>query len=260
MIRLALMLSLATILCVALPPSANAQKVVGMDLSKGNSLQMQLCSLKPGRTMAEYEASISDYVAWSKEVGADAFVIRLTPMFASSPEGQPGFDWIEMIAAPFEISGAGWDAWLGTERGQALNAAWQEIADCRVTMNQLFTMFVDDEISAQDTRVVSMDWCTRHAGVSYDQTTAAHSEIVANRSEDSPVSAWSVVYPGLGMRNAPGEYMHLLSFANSAALHSYRDAFANNEGWRQRESYESTLASCTGENVYFAQVLNRPGA
>ena len=62
------------------------------------------------------------------------------------------------------------------------------------------------------------------------------------------------------MRNTPGDYTHLLTFADGAALHSYRDAFANNEGWRQRVSFGSTLASCTGENVCFAEILHRPGA
>jgi len=34
------------------------KRVAGLDLSQGNSLQMQLCSLKPGKKMKEYEANL----------------------------------------------------------------------------------------------------------------------------------------------------------------------------------------------------------
>lgn len=70
----------------------------------------------------------------------------------------------------------------------------------------------------------------------------------------------SVVYAGSGMRHTPGDYTHLLNYADGAALHSYRDAFANNDGSRQRVSFGAMLASCTGENVCFAQVQYRPGS
>ena len=52
----------------------------------------------------------------------------------------------------------------------------------------------------------------------------------------------SVVYAGPGMRHTPGDYTHLLTFAYGAALHSYRDAFANKEGSRQRVPFGAMLA------------------
>jgi hypothetical protein len=39
-----------------------------------------------------------------------------------------------------------------------------------------------------------------------------------------------------------------------------QNELANNEGWRQRLAYETSYADCTGENVYYAEVLNRPGS
>ena len=120
------------------------------------------------------------------------------------------------------------------------------------------TLYVDDSIVEQDTRIVTMNWCSRLPGVTYDQIQDRHRSMLTNRSPDSPIVAWSIVYNGLGMRNAPGEYMHLLSFANNAALQAYMNNYANNEGWRGRVAYEASYASCTGQNVYFAEVLHRP--
>jgi len=236
-----------------------SKAVAGMDLSKSNSLQMQLCSLKPGKTMKAYEASFDAYVDWSKSQGVEAFALRLAPIYVRQPNNQPGFEWIDFLAAPFEVNGEGWDKWLTTKEGQALSKKGQAIADCRVSLNPLRTLYADKAITAEDTRVVTMDWCTRLPGVSYDQLQAKHSSMLENRAEDSPVRAWSIVYTGLGMRNAPGEYMHLLSFSDHAGLSAYMNNYANNDGWRQREDYQKSYASCTGQNAYFATVINRPG-
>ena len=235
-----------------------AREVAGLDISKSNSLQMQLCSLKPGKKMKDYVASFDAYIAWSKKQSVETFALRLVPMYATQPNDQPEFEWIELLAAPFEVSGEAWDKWLMTEEGQALNENWQSIADCQVSLNPIATQYVDETIINKETRIITMDWCSRLPGVSYDQLQDKHDSMLANRSSDSPVRAWSIVYTGLGMRNAPGEYMHMLSFANNAGLNAYLNNYANNEGWRQRDSYQTSYASCTGQNVYFANVLNRP--
>ena len=234
-------------------------KVAGLDLNQANALQMQLCSLKPGKKMKDYEANFDDYIEWSKANGVETFSLRLTPMFVTQPSNGPSFEWIEFLASPFAISGDAWDKWLTTEEGQTLNANWQSIADCRVTINPVATLYYDETITEQDTRIISMNWCSRLPGVSYDEVQARHQNILANRTPDSPVAAWSIVYNGLGMRNAPGEYMHMLSFANNASLQAYMNNYANNQGWRARVAYETSYASCTGQNVYFAEVLHRPG-
>ena len=41
---------------------------------------------------------------------------------------------------------------------------------------------------------------------------------------------------------------------------AWQDDWANNEGWRLQRDYEASYAQCTGENVYHARVLNRPGS
>ena len=77
------------------------KRVAGLDLSQGNSLQMQLCSLKPGKKMKDYKANFDAYVDWSKKQGVETFALRLTPMYHSQPNNQSGYEWIELLAAPF---------------------------------------------------------------------------------------------------------------------------------------------------------------
>ena len=106
---------------------------------------------------------------------------------------------------------------------------------------------------------MTIDWCTRREGVSADQLIAKHQEYAADWTADSPIKAWSTLYPSLGIRNAPGEFAHMLSFTDANGLMAYQNAISNEGGWRQRMDYMTSYADCIGENVYSARVLNRPG-
>ena len=163
------------------------------------------------------------------------------------------------MASPFEKWGAGWDKWLGTKEGSRLNDQWQELADCRVAVHQMFNLYIDRDGLADDSRVITMDWCTRNEGVTYDQLNERHRAAAANM-DDSPVVAWNIIYPGVGARNVPGEFLHMMSYKNHQGLMLSRDAFANAGGWQRREAYETSYATCTGTNVYQAKVLQVPGS
>ena len=43
------------------------KRVAGLDLSQSNSLQMQLCSLKPGKKMKDYEASFDACLLYTSD-------------------------------------------------------------------------------------------------------------------------------------------------------------------------------------------------
>lgn len=241
---------------------AFAEQYSGIDLSEGSSVQMQLCTLKPGKSMENYDRVIRDYVTWSKENDVEVFFMRATPLFMSAPQnGQPSIDFFEMLVAPFSVAGNGWDKWLTTEESQKLNARWQDTAECRVTMNAGFIMALDREaLSARDDRVMTFNWCTRNEGVSVDQLQAKHQQMAATWNTDSPVKAWTILAPSLGSRNMPGAFAHLLSFEDVNGLMAWENTKANDEGWRTRMDYETSYAGCVGENVYHMQVLNRPGS
>ena len=56
----------------------------GIALNQANVLQMNLCSLKPGKTMTNYDRVFNDYIEWSKENDAEVFVLRATPIMGTS--------------------------------------------------------------------------------------------------------------------------------------------------------------------------------
>lgn len=235
------------------------RQFAGMDLSQANAMQMQLCSLKPRKTMADYDKVMNGYIKWSKDNDAAAFVLRLTPMFTTPPPGgNLQFDWIDLLAMSFESSGDSWDKWLSTESGQRLNAQWRATADCRVSVNPVVTRFLDAQALTGDDRIITFNWCTANEGVTSDQIIARHQSMAANRPDDAPIKAWNIILPGLGNRNPPGDFAHMLSFVNTKGLMAWQNAMANDGGWRQRQDYYNSYAQCTGENVYQGRVLNRP--
>jgi hypothetical protein len=234
----------------------------GLNLEQANSLQMQLCSLKPGKSMANYSKVVDSYIKWSKENDVEVFVLRAMPMFVSQPpNANMGFDFLEMLMGPYDVSGRGWTKWLTSEEGQKLNAQWQDAADCRVVLNPAVMQVIDQTaLNARDDRVMVMNWCTRKDGVTWDQLEAKHQQVAAGWTADSPLKAWGVMYPSLGMRDAPGEFANILSFEDANGLMAWQNNLANNGGWRMREDYMTSYASCSGDNVYYAEVLNRPGS
>jgi len=234
----------------------------GLNLEQGNSLQLQLCSLKPGKSMADYAKVVDAYFAWSKANNVETTFLRATPMFASPPQGETelGFDFIEMLFSPFDVAGRGWTQWLTTDEGRKLNAQWQAAANCRVSISAAFINVIDPAaLSATNDRVMVLNWCTRREGVSVDQLVAKHQQIASGWTPEAPLKAWATVYPSLGSRNTPGEFAHLLMFTDANGLMAYQNGLANNEGWRNRLDYETSYAECVGDNVYYGQVLHRVG-
>ena len=238
---------------------SQGEQYAGMDLSEGNALQMQICSLQPRKSMADRDRVMNAYLKWSKDNDAEVFLLRLTPMFGGAdPNSGIDFTWIDILASSYSASGSAWDKWLNTDDGQKVNEQWVETTDCRVSINPAFNLFLDSEGLAGDTRIMTFNWCTRKEGVTWDQLNARHSELLAGRADDSPAKSWTIMYPGLGIRNPIGEFAHLVSFADVSGLMASQNALANQEGWRQRAAYYTSYADCTGENVYQAEVLNRP--
>lgn len=234
----------------------------GIDLQQGNALQMNLCTLQPRKSMSDLDRVIGAYIDWSKEHNAEVFVIRATPIFGGpSPDGGVDYDWIDFLIGPYSVSGDAWTKWLTGEAGQEINADWLETANCRVVVNPAFIMVLDQEaLSSRDDRVMTINWCTRNDGVTTDQMIARHQQMASTWTTDSPIKAWSIMYPGLGVRNPIGEFAHILSFEDANGLMAWQNAIANEEGWRQRQDYFTSYADCVGENVYYGEVLNRPGS
>ncbi len=253
-------LSILSLVAASLAFADNHEReYAGMNLTQANNVQMQLCSLKPRKSMSDYNKVMNGYIQWSKENKAQAYVMRLTPLFTTPPPGDnPQFEWIDLLITSFDNAGDGWDKWLTTESGKRLNAQWTATADGRVSMNPMVNHYIDTEALNADSRIMTFNWCTANEGVTADQIMARHSAMAKNRPKDSPVKAWNIIFPGLGNRNPPGDYAHLISFSDTKGLMAYQNALANDGGWRQSQDYNNMYATCTGANVYQGQVLNRP--
>ena len=212
--------------------------------------------------MTNYNRVINAYIEWSKKNNAEVFLMRATPVFTSpTPDGAADFEFMELLISPYDVSGTGWTKWLTGEDGQKLNEQWQEAADCRVALNTAFIEVIDqDALSNRDDRMMVFNWCTPKAGVSTDQLVAKHDQMSAGWTTDSPLKAWTIMVPGLGSRNTPGAFAHILSFEDAQGLMAWQNATANEGGWRARQDYETSYAECTGDNAYYAEVLHRPGS
>ena len=240
--------------------AAHHEQAAGMNLDQLNAVQMQMCKLKPGKTMADYQKMSEDYIRWSQKHDAEVMYMRATPLFASPRNSTtPEFDFIEMLASSFEQSGQAWKKWLSTKEGQKLNDTWQSLAECRGAINRFAMRYADiATLHTLDERVITFEWCTRNEGVAWDDLAPVHQQAVDNRPDNSSILSWAIMFPGVGVNNAPGEFLHMFTFADTIGLMAHRNRIANEEGWRQREDYQTNFASCTGQNAYLATVLNRP--
>lgn len=234
------------------------QVLFGMNLSETNAIQAQFCSLKPGKSKKDYERSFEDYINWSKENGVELMSFRLDPLFAQARTANgESFEWIDLLISNYETTGAGWTKWLGTPEGQKLNEKWQSAADCRVTINQMITKYVDPSALASDDRVISFRACTPLEGVTAEKLAEKHAEMAEELKKDSSVAAWNVVIPGLGTGQPQG-FLHMVSYASPAELMARQNRFANEGGWKNYREYTTQYAACSEPNVYVAKVRNRP--
>ncbi|MEE2777783.1 MAG: hypothetical protein VYE73_13590 [Acidobacteriota bacterium] len=231
----------------------------GLDPTGPISLQVQLCKLNPGQTMGDYEAMLNDYFEWSRSNGAEATFARLTPMWTHGMPGEQPYDFVELLALDHETTGTAWDKWLFTEDGARLNATWQNVATCSVKMTTAYTQWADVEaMNEDDERIATWNWCTRKPGVSLEQLVAKHRSIAANRVDAWGNIGWFVIVPQIGRGGAPGRFAHVWVYPNVAGLMSSQK-WLDEGGASVRGDYTTSYATCTGEEAFIEEILNRPG-
>ena len=222
------------------------------------AIQIQLCNLNDGKSLADYDRMTKDYFTWSKKNGVAVDFVRHTPLFSHSNASNPGYDFVEYLISSHEISGESWDKWLNTKEGQKLNDRWQSIATCHVKMGTLHLRYVDEEANQKDDdRIVTMDWCTRKDGISWEQLTAKHDQIEASYPEGVENIVWGVMIPQVGAADAPGEFAHVNVFPDMQAFMARQKWLSHQQGWKLRADYTSSYADCTGESASVESVLNR---
>ena len=256
-----LMRSLAMTLLFSIGSSAFAEDEFtgGISVSQPFGVQVQMCSLKPGATISQYNKMLDGFFAWSEENNFNVTFMRQSPLFTHSNASHPSqYEFVEFIAAAHSVQGASWDKWLSTKEGQKLNARWNELATCHVKMANMIMQYANvDAMNSDSDRVVTWNWCTRKDGVSWDQLQAKHQSIAANVTSETPNIGWGTLFPHIGGANTPGEFAHVVIYPDVAGLMQASANFANG-GWRGRDDYYTSYADCTGESANVEQVLHRP--
>lgn len=224
------------------------------------NLQVNVCKLNEGRSIAQYNKAQNAYIKWSKKNDVEVYVARHTPVFSHDDfMNDRGFDFIEILGGSHKVSGKAWDKWLGTKEGQKLAADWQKNATCYVKWGHSYPVYLnEEEIESSSDRYVSWNWCSINDGISYDDLQGQHDLMVDELKKDSNgIMGWFVMAPQTGAAHAPGDFVHLAVFKNIENFMEYKESFANG-GWRGYREYNETYASCIGEELYSEKILNNP--
>ena len=82
----------------------------GINSDAAFAIQANICRLNDGITMERYEALNERYFKWAKKNKVETFVALQTPHFQHGDfDNPPSYDFVEFMAAPFDIHGKGWD-------------------------------------------------------------------------------------------------------------------------------------------------------
>jgi len=230
-------------------------------LNEAFNLQVQLCKLKDGATLAQYNAMNKDYIKWSKENDVEVTYVRQTPLFSHADFNQsPGYDFIELLASSFGGSGKGWDKWLGTKNGQKLNEKWNELATCHVKMARGRMIAGDTEaLDNTNERVVTWNWCSINDGVEVADVISRHAELAKSFEEDSQGAiGWFGLIPTIGGANTPGDFAHVVVYPDFESAMKRQKSLADG-GWKGYRDYQENYASCSGESLLVEEILHRPG-
>ena len=85
------------------------------------SVQLNLCNLKDGSSMKDYDELLDDYFQWAKDNDVEVDFVRQTPLFThATPKSPDQWQFADFLISDHKRSGETWDKWLGTKAGQKL--------------------------------------------------------------------------------------------------------------------------------------------
>ena len=224
-----------------------------VDIGDAISHTAHLCTLKNGGTMQDIERIDKKLNGFLDAQDIKGFRQILTPLFAAGAK----YDYIAFDFMAWDEFGKEWDLWLGSKKGAAIAAEYAAIEDCDAIVSAAFPLMRKPEIADDDSRIVTVEWCTRKEGVTQDQLAAKHQQVAKANADRTTAGWWGVGYPQAGVRDNlfPGDFYHLVNYSDMKAFAAAKNSIANNNGWRARAEYYFKFADCTGEHTFTAETV-----
>ena len=225
--------------------------IVGV--GEGVAHMAHICTLKNGGTLNDVAEIDKDLHRFMDDENIRGFRQILTPLFAVGAK----YDYVAFDFMDWEQLGIEWDLFLGSKAGNAIASKYAEIEDCDAMVAAAYPLLRRADIRADSKRVVSVEWCTRKDGVSADQLNAKHRAIATANADNKLIGWWGVGYPVAGVRDGafPGDFYHLVNYADMKTFAAAKNAIANEEGWRARADYYTSYADCSGEHVLIGETV-----
>jgi len=215
------------------------------------AMEAAICSLNEGKTLEDLDGVFKVLKKWAKKYDYNTFIALNTPLYVGGKNNIPV---LMLEFASYKELGEGWDK-IG-EKGQDLLASFDSVVTCSRNLSHYFPMHSSESMASDDDRVLVVNWCSRHEGVSWDQINKVH----ASWSFNENIGHAGLIFPALGVRQGdfPGEFGHLRVYPDAAAMLAEQSKISNEEGWREGEEYVDTYADCAGGNAYLQRVMVRP--
>ena len=81
------------------------------------NMQVNVCTLKPKKTMSDYEKVFNAYVDWAKANEVDVYNARQMPLMTHADIQNPDtYEFLDIMVSPYERQGKGWDLCLTQKR------------------------------------------------------------------------------------------------------------------------------------------------
>ena len=228
----------------------------GMNLNKNFGVQFEICELREGKTMADVNKVNRSIEKVLTSIDSKGSILRLTPFYSHGTPATPAADFLDLFVAPIEEIGRTWTDFLSTSEGPKAYSNFQSAAKCH---NKLAygtpKMTKVDEMISSDERVITLNWCTPKAGVSYQQLKAKHESWLQANKDSFQAAAWSVIVPRQGAGNAQGRFAHMNVFTSLNQMFANEEWIANGGGRDGISDYYSSYADCDGDSSYTAEYI-----
>ena len=213
--------------------------------------ETSICTFNEGKDVSDMDKVLNSFKSWATETDYPSYLVMNTPLYVSS---QTNAQVVLQEFASFQNLATAWKK-LWAEDPKFV-ADFEKIASCSRSLSHYYPLHNNQNLEPDDDRIMVINWCTKNQGVSWDQMQAKHATF--NFSDD--IIYWGVMFPSAGTRDGdvPGGFAHYGVYTSIDSFMQAENMRANEGGWKLREDYYASYASCSGANVYQQTVISRP--